>query len=337
VRELSPAADIAVFAVSLGLTLASAALFARTLDRLGIALGLPEALIGLLTALAADGPELTSALVAIVKNAPTVGLGVVLGSNVFNLAAMVGLGAVVAGELRVRRPALLLEGGAGVMVLAVVAALLAGAIPAAVAVAISAAIGIPYVALVIAGRQTLHGLHAETHATEELASALAERKGVGGRRGPRKIALWPTAALLVPAIGTIIAGSTGMVEAALDLADRWSVPHTLVGALILATLTSVPNSATAVRLARMRRGAAVVSETINSNTINLVFGIAVPALFVATAPLTGAAVFDLLALAAMTAVALGLLAHRGGFGRRGGACLLGFYVAYVAVHVVGGF
>ena len=48
-----------LFLVSLAVTLAAARLFARRLDRLGVRFGFPEALIGLLTALAADGPEIS--------------------------------------------------------------------------------------------------------------------------------------------------------------------------------------------------------------------------------------------------------------------------------------
>ncbi len=40
-----------------------------------------------------------------------------------------------------------------------------------------------------------------------------------------------------------------MVTAALDLADRWSLPDVIVGTVVLAILTSLPNAFTALRLA----------------------------------------------------------------------------------------
>jgi Ca2+/Na+ antiporter len=52
----------------------------------------------------------------------------------------------------------------------------------------------------------------------------------------------------------------------------------LLGALALAGLTSVPNAYAAASLALKGHGAAVVSVTLNSNTINLVAGLALPAL-----------------------------------------------------------
>src|SRR5204862_260171 len=65
-----------------------------------------------------------------------------------------------------------------------------------------------------------------------------------------------------------------------ELGERWGVPDIVSGTLVLAVLTSIPNVITAVRLALHRRGSAVFSETLNSNSINVVAGISVPALFV---------------------------------------------------------
>src|SRR5206468_11086508 len=116
VPAMPTALAIPVFVASLAATLAAAAYFARTLDRLGVRVGLPEALLGLLTAVAADGPEITSAIVAHVKGAGGVSLGVVVGSNVFNLAAMLGLSALIVGRIRLRREALSVEGVVALLV-----------------------------------------------------------------------------------------------------------------------------------------------------------------------------------------------------------------------------
>ena len=121
---MTPFVTVPAFVASLMVTLGAAGFFARRLDRVGGRLGLPEAVLGLLTALAADGPELTSAIVALAKGAGVVSLGVLLGSNVFNLAAMVGLSALLAGHVRLGRDSLVLEGGVGVVVLLVASALL---------------------------------------------------------------------------------------------------------------------------------------------------------------------------------------------------------------------
>src|SRR4051794_41933686 len=73
--------SVLLFFASLAVTLAAAAFFARRLDRIGLRLGLPETLLGLLTALAADAPEVSSAIAALVKGEHSVGVGAVIGSN----------------------------------------------------------------------------------------------------------------------------------------------------------------------------------------------------------------------------------------------------------------
>src|SRR5579885_1596501 len=90
---------VLLFLGSVALTLAGAAFFADRLDHLGHRLGLPEAVVGLLAAIAADAPEISSAAVAIARGEKDVGLGVVIGASAFNVATMIGLSAVLAGTV----------------------------------------------------------------------------------------------------------------------------------------------------------------------------------------------------------------------------------------------
>src|SRR5205085_10265978 len=83
--------------------------------------------------------------------------------------------------------------------------------------------------------------------------------------------------VLLLALGLIVAGSVGAVRAATDLADAWSVPEELVGVIVLAILTSLPNAWTGVRFGLQQRGSALMSETPNSNSNNIEAGPAVPA------------------------------------------------------------
>ena len=90
---------LGVFALSAFVSLAASVLLVSRLERVGERLGASEALLGLIAALAADGPEITSSVTAIAGGHGAVGVGVTLGSNVFNLAALLGLSAVVAGRI----------------------------------------------------------------------------------------------------------------------------------------------------------------------------------------------------------------------------------------------
>lgn len=109
----------------------------------------------------------------------------------------------------------------------------------------------------------------------------------------------------------------------------------LVGVLVLAVVTSLPNAYTGVRLGLARRRSALVSETMNSNTINLVGGLAIPALFVGVAT-TGLECADGVWLLAVTALTLALLAPNGGVRRTGGALLVASWLAFAVVQGVWG-
>jgi len=301
--------------------------------------GFPEALIGLLTAVAADGPELSSALFALIKGANNVGVGVLVGSNGFNLAAMIGVSALLTGRVRIARETLELEGFVGLVVTVLAGALLLGWLPPAAATGLSALAIIPYLALVIAGARLLERLHPRsTSPIARLARALHEHTGPGATDSAPTSTESPThhlLGLIVVDVALIVAGSFGMVQTALTLAGDWHISSTVLGVLILGPLTSLPNAATAVRLGLADRGAALVGETFNSNTINLAAGVIVPSLFVALAALGTVGKLQLAWLFATTLVTLALLARPGGMRRAGATALIILYFAFVAGTLVG--
>ena len=330
---MSPLLAAPLFVVSLAVTLAAARLFARRLDRLGIRFGFPEALVGLLTALAADGPEVTSALVALAKGAHNVSVGVLIGSNTFNLAAMIGLSALLAGSVWLPREVLLLEGLIGAAVTLIAVAVLLGWLAPVAAAILLACVIVPYVVLLICGPRPLRRLPSARRLAERLAVALEQPQ-----RSDRPVAASsdPThhlLALVVLDVALIVAGSIGMVQAALALSDRWGIAGPILGVVILAPLTSIPNALTAVRLGLARRGSALVGETFNSNTINLAVGVVVPALFVSFTGLSRTADVAVWWLIAMTALTLVLLALPGGMRRLGAAALLLSYLGFVAFYL----
>ena len=306
---MSTSVAAVVFIVSLAATLYAASVFAERLDHLGARLGLPEGTLGLLTAAGADAPELATAIVALSTGAKSVGFGVVVGSNVFNIAAMIGASALLCGRVRIRRDALVLEGGASIAVTTLMVLLAFGVLSAWVVLALALAVLVPYV--VIGFRRELE--HQRPHPPVSSRPLL----------------------LIPPSVAVIVLGSVGMVHAALELGHAAGIPDVLIGTLVLAVVTSIPNAYTGVRLGLARRGSALVSETLNSNTINLVGGLAVPALFVSVVA-GGLARADAVWLLGATVLAVALLAPRSGVHRAGGALLVASWVGFAVVQAAFG-
>lgn len=296
-----------LFVASLSATLYAASVFADRLDHLGALLGLPEGTMGLLTAAGADAPELATAIVALATGAKSVGFGVVVGSNVFNIAAMIGVSALLCGRVRIPRDALALEGGAALAITVLAVLLAFRTLPAWAVLVLSLAVVVPYV--VVGYRREVEHRHQHPAASN------------------RPLLLIP------PAIAVIVLGSVGMVHAALKIGHAAGIPDVLIGTLLLAVVTSIPNAYTGVRLGLRRRGSALVSETLNSNTINLVGGLTVPALFAGVAA-GGLARADGVWLLVMSVLVVGLLARRGGVQRAGGLLLVGGWLAFAVVQGV---
>ena len=94
---MSTSSDLIIFAAWLALNIISSIVLLQELDRIGARLRLSEGLLGLLAALGANAPEISSSVAAMRAHEHDIGLGVVLGASIFNLAGLLGLSAVVSG------------------------------------------------------------------------------------------------------------------------------------------------------------------------------------------------------------------------------------------------
>jgi cation:H+ antiporter len=314
------------FVVSLIATLYAAAVFADRLDKLGARLGLPEGLLGLLTAAGADAPELAAAITALSTGAKETGFGVLVGASVLNVATMIGVSTLVCGCVKLRREPLVLEGGVAVGAAILLVLMVVGVLPAWLTLVLALVLLVPYVLVVAL---------AEGHVLS-VRRRLALRRTMGERhrkRHPHGRALWGPLLVIPPAVAVIVLGSIGMVHSAIHLGHAVGMPDVLVGTLVLAVVTSLPNAYTGVRLGLAGRGSALVSETMNSNTINIVGGIVIPALFLTFATGTLERV-DAVWLLGATVLAIALLVPRGGIRRPGAALLVASWVAFAVVQAI---
>jgi cation:H+ antiporter len=329
---MTPAAAIPVFVFSVALMLGASAVFARRLDHIGVRLGLPETLLGVITALGTDAPEISSAISALLQSEKSIAVGVVVGSNAFNLAAMLGVSAVITARVRARHEALALEGFVAVWVVAVACAFAAGGLDGKVAFALVALAVFPYLVLLAAGPRLARRLPLSTTARRFLLRTFGEghrrERDVDSRRELAKLGL-----ILLVTLCLIVLASTFTVRAAIDLAHAWSVPDVIVGVVVLSILTSLPEAWTGIRFGLQGRGSALMSDTLNSNSINVFAGIALPAALGSYAVFSGLDIFDLAWLLGMTVIALVLFGRRDGAGRPAGVLLLALYAVFLAVQL----
>ena len=320
------------FLGGLALTLASSELMARGLTRLGTKAGLSEGLIGLLAALGADAPELSSAVVAILAGAGDVGVGVVVGSNLFNLAALLGLSAVVVGGGRVRRGPLFLDAAAGVGITLAAACLVAGLVPLPAVTVVAFGVALGY-ALILAAppawRRRVANLFTGT--PRDLSEVAYE---VSHDMPAATHGSWAPVYLLPVAVAGVVLGSYVMVHQALAAAPLLHLSSTALGTVVLAVLTSLPNLWVALHFARHDRGTALFSAAMNSNSINLLGGLIFPAVFVGTSlARSSAGPFGI--LLALTLLAVVAPMPRGRLSRVAGASIIAPYVLFAGLTLAG--
>lgn len=332
-----------VFVLGTAASLATSWLAVQRLERIGELLGFSEALLGLLAALVADSPEITAAVTAAVHHQRVVGAGVAIGSNVFNLAALLGIGTLAAGRLNLHRKVVLLSGAVAMWIALVCLLAVSGEAAPGTALAAVCVVLVPYALVLAAGPARLRRIDARPangatslrrRALAWLAAAVEDEErellpALRPRRGTARDAAVAFGALVV-----VVAASAAMESAAASLGSRFSVPSIVVGGIILAAVTSLPNAVAAAYLAARGRGAAVLSTTLNSNAFNVLAGFLLPATFIGSVRTSGAGLLVAGWFAGLTALALALASVQRGLRRGAGLALVTCYAIFVLTVVV---
>ncbi len=323
--------DVGLFVGSLCLVgLASGALSER-LDQIGAHLGFSAGLLGLVTALAADSPEIASAVTALASGRGDLGLGVIFGSNIFNLAALLGLGALVSGRIWCSRETMVLNAGVALLVTALVAAQRLQGLSTLTTGLLIAGLMISYGVICALKPARVARLPIPAWAASWLQRAVSATE-VDTEVEPRRVRRPSSGDLMavVPLLVMIVLASVALVRSASSLGGRWGWPEAVTGALVIACLTGLPNVISCLALARQGRGAAVVSETFNSNSLNLIAGAYLPTLFIAAKALSPMGEMALVWLVAATALSVVLFLVRGSLRRLDGAVLVLVWGAFAA-------
>ena len=242
-----------------------------------------------------------------------------------------GLGAVVAGWVALHRRVVVLTGGISLWIAAACVLVVFGDLPPVVGLLLVAAALGPYAYLAGSRRVRRPGSRAGRWLTLaireedlELHPALIP--------GSKRFDLTVTAVALVVVVGA----SVVMERSAQSLGARFAVPDIVVGGLVLAAVTSLPNAVAAVYLARRGRGTAMLSTALNSNALNVAVGLLLPAAVVGLGTTTSREVLVALWYAGLTVVVL-LFAYRDqGLRRSTGMVVLTGYALFAVVLVATG-
>lgn len=315
---------MSVFISLLWLAIGSAALYygaewlvgggSKTAKKLGIS----PLIIGLtLVAYGTSAPELVVSVDSALAGQGGISIGNVVGSNICNIALILGLCAVIT-PLTVNRA--MLKSDVPVMALTAVAFCLIywwqdgiGRIGGAILFAGF----VLYNAKVIIGAKKEAALnHSVETATEE-----------DGDKAEKPLYLY----LLLAALGLVVLvlGSKAFLRGAVEIAKLTGLSETVIGLTIVAVGTSLPELATSVVAAIKGERDIAIGNVVGSNIFNILLIMGVAPLIT---PLTGANIqpMDLIALLATTFLLIPFMITGFRLNRVEGAVLLAMYGAYTA-------
>lgn len=302
----------------------------QRLERVGERIGLSEALLGVVAALAADAPEITSSIAAIAQHQREIGSGVVIGSNLFNLAALLGLGAVVSGFIALHRKVVIFGGCVAVWVSLCCLATTLRAVPVSVGLVASLIVLLFYFIVLGLRAQTIERLPFSRPVTQWITDAVDEEELelVTAIRPTRGRPIDVAAAL--GSLVVVVVSSVAMERGASTLGRHFRVADAVIGGIVLAAVTSLPNAVSAIYLAQKGRGAAAFSTALNSNNLNVVVGLLVPGVLVGLALPSFAGNFTSMAYVVLTGLVLVFAFATSGLTRRAGWVIIAGYAAFVA-------
>lgn len=323
-----------MFVLGAMLSLGSSWVLVSRLERVGARLGVSEALLGVLAALAADAPEITSAVTALAGHQSKIGAGVVIGSNVFNLAALLGLSVVLAGKIGLHRRVIVMEGTVALWIAAVCLVAIIGLLSPAVGLILVTGVLAPYLVVLGVRHERLLRIGLPARWVSWLTEAIVEEEleletAIHPQPGQAADGIVAGIAVLV-----VVGASLAMEQAASKLGTRHAIPQIVVGGLILAGVTSLPNAVAAVYLSRRGRGTATLSTAMNSNAINVAAGLLLPATIVGLGRPSGQATLIAAWYLALTAFALACAYTGHGLRRWHGALIILAYLAFTATVLV---
>jgi cation:H+ antiporter len=288
-------------------------------SRLARTLGVPVTIVGLtIVAFGTSMPELVTNVVAATRGTPDLAIGNILGSNIANIAMILGLSAVAAtvplNTAGVWRDwAIMLGVTIGTYVLLVID----GDLSRLDGVILFTGI-IMYVVRAVRTAQTEH------HVTIEAREAHVHPEQ---HRTSRLIML------VVFGLALLVIGAQLTVDGAVGIARLAGISELVIGVTLVAVGTSLPELATSVVAAARNEHEIALGNVIGSNIFNLLCILGISGLLSPFAVTRDALIYDG-PIMLVISVLLGLLIRKGSLKRRDGAILLLSYMAFLAVIVI---
>ncbi|MEM8954070.1 MAG: calcium/sodium antiporter [Verrucomicrobiota bacterium] len=301
--------------IGVAILTAGAEILIRGASSIGLRCGLSPLVVGLtIVAFGTSAPELAVAISAALKGADDLIAANVVGSNIFNIAVILGISALI------RRIGVNVQVIKWDMPVMLIASLLFAVFLYTNHEIARWEAAILFVALVAYTFMAIR--------MEQRDKTHPDFNEIAGKQNPKTSLVIPIVQLLV-GIGGLTWGSEILVSNAVDLAKMWNVSETVIGLTIVAAGTSLPELATSIVAAIKKETDMAVGNIVGSNIFNM---LSIPGVAGLVAPIpwgNDLGEFNLLFMLGLSVVLLPLM--RTGFTLRRweGALLLASYAVFL--------
>ncbi|MHB1313429.1 MAG: calcium/sodium antiporter [Gemmatimonadaceae bacterium] len=311
--------------VGLVVLVAGAELLVRGASRLALRFGISPLVIGLtVVAFGTSSPEMAVSVRSGLGGQADIAVGNVVGSNIFNVLAVLGLAALIA-PLAVRQQLVRFEVpllvGLSVVILVMVQDSRIGALDGLLLVA-----GLIAYTVFVIRRSRREAAAVQAEYAQEFRDAAAGWLA----RLPVQIAC------IIGGLGLLVLGATWLVDSAVSVARALGVSDAVIGLTIVAAGTSFPELATSVVAAMRGERDIAVGNVVGSSVFNLLGILGIAALVTPGGlPVAPALVhFDIPVMIAVAFACLPIFATGHRIARWEGAVFLGYYALYAAYLVL---
>jgi cation:H+ antiporter len=316
---------ISALIASLLLVIKSADVFVDNLVEIGEAKGISHVILGVTaSAIGTSLPEFGSAMIAVLSGSPDIGVGVVIGSNIWNIAGILGISAFVAGVIKTGEEELKRD---GLMTLITALILMFFMILMDKITAIVGAILITvylfYLWILIRKQKEDSKKCAENNEIETKNNEI-ENKSHNLKKNTLKV--------MVGVSGLVI-GCRILVWSGVEIAEIMNIPQMMIGLFALGIGTSAPELVVTLTSAMKRLHSLSLGTVLGSNVFNILIGIGVPSLFVAIPIERLSVTFDAPVMIFVTVLLLILALRNMKLTRWGGLILMFTYLAYIIIRI----
>jgi cation:H+ antiporter len=302
----------------LGLLTLGAEGLVRGSSALALRLGVAPLVIGLtVVSFGTGSPELIVSIEAASQGNSAIALGNVVGSNISNIALILGL-AALARPLPVRVEFIRREVPVMIAVSLLLCVLLIdGSLSRFDGLLLITGSAVYTVLTYVLARRAA-ALEVSSAVQEEFAAALPDTKGPA----------WKDMTFVILGLIGLIAGAKLMLSGAIPLAKQWGLSEVVIGLTIIAIGTSLPELATSVVAALKNEADVALGNAIGSNILNILFILGLAAL-IQPISAQGLRPFDLIVMVGTAVATLPLLWRGAVLSRAEGALLLAGYTLYM--------